>query len=75
MRYVYRKWDLLPVDEMMWLDDWMLEGREALLLYYKVRYFCWCELQLRHLCWQEFEPCLLIGQDMKAEPCTLIFQS
>jgi len=21
MRYVYGKWDLLPVDGMMWLDD------------------------------------------------------
>ena len=26
MRYVFRKWDFLPVDGMMWLDDGMLEG-------------------------------------------------
>ena len=50
-------------------------GGKPLLLYWKVRYFCWCELQLRHLCWWEFETCLLIGQDMKAEPCILICQS
>ena len=58
MRYVYGKWDLLPVDGMIWLDDWALVS--------------------------EFEPCLLIGQDMKlnhifwlvrAESGTLIGQN
>ena len=26
------KWDLLPVGGMMWMNDGMLEGREALIL-------------------------------------------
>ena len=51
--WVCGKWDLLPVDGMRWLDDGMLEGREALLLYWKVRYFL--------LVWTPTEAFVLVG--------------
>ena len=55
-----------------WWDD---EGEEALLLYWIVRHFCWCESPLRHFCWWGSEPCLLIGQNLMSESYVMIGQS
>ena len=55
-----------------WWDD---EGEEALLLYWIVRHFCWCESPLRHFCWWGSEACLLISQNLMSESYVMIGQS
>jgi hypothetical protein len=71
-------WDECPVGAWWvgypWLDD-SDEGEEALLLYWIVRYFCWCENPLRNFCWWASEPCLLIGQNLMSESYVMIGQS
>ena len=66
----------VPDEVGAWCSGWTdSEGGEALLLYWIVRHFCWCENPLRHFCWWGSESCLLIGQNLISESYVMIGQS